>query len=92
MAQEQKGVVYATLNEYIRANRHILHYNYDPEGVPRLRIRPLDGRLIDWFHGPPDPLKPGEAPHSVYSYVIIIICFLNIFFFPPCCVCLWVCQ
>ena len=44
----------------------MLRYNYDPEGVPLLRVRPLDGKLLEHFSGPNDPNRPGEA-HNRYG-------------------------
>jgi hypothetical protein len=61
LPQEQKGTTFATLNEYVRANRHILRYNYDTEGIPQLRIKPLDGKVVKLLQGPEDPMQPGEV-------------------------------
>lgn len=66
LPQEQKASVFAMLNETIRSNRHLLRYNFDPEGIPKLRIRALDGVVHDTIAGPEDPYVPGEA-HNRYG-------------------------
>ncbi len=54
--------IFANLYEYVRANRHLLRYNYDPEGLPQLRIKLLDGRVIESISGP--EVRVSALPHS----------------------------
>lgn len=33
----------------------MLRYNYDPEGLPQIKIKALDGRVVESLAGPEDP-------------------------------------
>ncbi len=55
----------------MRANRQILRFNYDPEGIPQLRVKPIDTHVLLSLYGPDDPMQPGEVhdPHARYAAV-----------------------